>query len=70
MGEPHPWTELDHSRGFGRSERIDRNGQMFCRAEEQGGIAHRFGSGDEQQLPGGTGKGLDAPDEALLDLAC
>ena len=68
MVKPHAWTELDHSRGFGRRQRVDRNAQMFRRAEEQRGIAHRFGRGDEQQPLGRSGERLDAPHETFLDL--
>ena len=67
MVEAHARAELDHSRGFAGRQRVDRNAQLCRRAEEQRGVADRFGRRDEQQLLGLRQGGLDATDEALLD---
>ena len=58
MVEAHARTELDHPRGFGGCQRIDRNAQMRRCAEKQRGVAHRFGRRDEQQ-PLSLGSGSD-----------
>ena len=52
MVEAHAGTELDHSRGFGRRQRVDRNAQLRRGADEQCRVAHRLGRGDEQQSVG------------------
>ena len=67
MVKAHARAELDHSRGFGGSQRVDRNAQLRCGAEEQRGVADRFGGGDQQQSLGLLGKRLDATDELFLD---
>ena len=47
MVKAHARTELDHARGLGGPERVDRNAQLRGRAKEQRGVAHRLGRRDK-----------------------
>ena len=68
MTEPHASTQFDQSGRFrgGRRRRLDS--QPIGRPPEQRHVAHRLSRREQQQAPRLVRQGLDAADEALLDL--